>query len=216
MREERVSPNLLTYSTLIDAYSKGGLYREAMEVFREFKRAGLKADVVLYSELINALCKAGMVESAVSLLDEMTREGVMPNVVTYNSIIDAFGRPSIAKEGSSSSLSMVKMFGRLAVDKEGKAAKKFEFEGRREIMCILGVFRKMHELNIKPNVVTFSAILNACRSVFFLSFYYLVRIWLECLDVRWAVGATRSRRLRCCWRSCGWWTSRCMGWPTGC
>ncbi|KAL5561033.1 hypothetical protein UlMin_030780 [Ulmus minor] len=165
MKAERVSPNVLTYSTLIDVYSKGGFYREAMEVFREFKRAGLKADVVLYSELINALCKNGLVESAVSLLDEMTKKGIRPNVITYNSIIDAFGRSTTAESALSESPAskednqIIKMFGQLAVE---KGLLKKDNKGRQEILCILGVIQKMHELNIKPNVVTFSAILNAC------------------------------------------------------
>ncbi|KAG2693298.1 hypothetical protein I3760_08G089700 [Carya illinoinensis] len=189
MKAEQVYPNLLTYSTLIDVFSKGGLYREAMEVFREFKQAGLKADVVLYTALIDALCKHGMVDSAISLVDEMIEEGIRPNVVTYNSIIDAFGWARAAeclvaaaagagKRDITSPSSMVikdaidlevgdrednriiKMFGQLAADKvvhlkKGKMV-------RQEILCILGIFQKMHELKIKPNVVTFSAILNAC------------------------------------------------------
>ncbi|KAJ6955848.1 hypothetical protein NC652_007069 [Populus alba x Populus x berolinensis] len=187
MKARHVSPNLLTYSTLIDVYSKGGLYREAMDVFREFKKAGLKADVVLYSALIDALCKNGLVESAVSLLDEMTKEGIRPNVVTYNSIIDAFGRPATTESvvddaGQTSELQIeslsssavekatkrlvadredsqiIKIFGQLAAEKAGQAKNS----GGQEMMCILGVFHKMHELEIKPNVVTFSAILNAC------------------------------------------------------
>ncbi|KAF3436559.1 hypothetical protein FNV43_RR23651 [Rhamnella rubrinervis] len=189
MKAERVSPNLLTYSTLIDVYSKGSMYSEAMEAFREFKKAGLKADVVLYSELINALCKNGLLESAVSLLDEMTKEGIRPNVVTYNSIIDAFGRSPAAEyaldaasegnelqmESSASILEdafenevgdkednqIIKMFGQIAIEKEGHA-KKENLGNRQETLRILRVFQKMHELNIKPNVVTFSAILNAC------------------------------------------------------
>ncbi|KAB1202631.1 hypothetical protein CJ030_MR8G005837 [Morella rubra] len=189
MKAEHVSPNLLTYSTLIDVFSKGGLYREAMEVFREFKQAGLKADVVLYSALIDALCKNGLVESAVSLLDEMTKEGIRPNVVTYNSIIDAFGRSAAAEclvetavgageqriESPFSTViedaielevevrednQIIKMFGQLAAEKSGHMRK--DKWVRQEILCVLGVFQKMHQLEIKPNVVTFSAILNAC------------------------------------------------------
>ncbi|KAJ0113649.1 hypothetical protein Patl1_00859 [Pistacia atlantica] len=191
MKAARVSPNLLTYSTLIDVYSKGGFYKEAMELFREFKQAGLKADVVLYSALIDALCKNGLVESAVSLLDEMTKEGIRPNVVTYNCIIDAFGRSAIAEspvedgdrdielKKESSNLNkvltmddkegqlvgradnqIIQFFGQLAAEKAGQAKK--ENRCRQEILCILSVFQKMHELQIKPNVVTFSAILNAC------------------------------------------------------
>ncbi|XP_062143659.1 pentatricopeptide repeat-containing protein GUN1, chloroplastic [Alnus glutinosa] len=189
MKAENVSPNLLTYSTLIDVFSKGGLYKEAMEVFGEFKHAGLKADVVLYSALIDALCKNGLVESAVSLLDEMTKEGIRPNVVTYNSIIDAFGRSAAieclvdtaagtgerhtepasqmvfedaieSEVGDQEDSRIMMMFGQLAAEKAGHLKK--DKRVRQEILCILGVFQKMHQLEIKPNVVTFSAILNAC------------------------------------------------------
>ncbi|KAK8711474.1 hypothetical protein V6N13_146756 [Hibiscus sabdariffa] len=188
MKAQKVSPNLLTYSTVIDVYSKGGLYKEAMDVFVEFKRAGLKADVVLYSALIDALCKNGLVETAVCLLDEMTKEGIRPNVVTYNSIIDAFGRSATSEyvfeaggihespADSSSSLvieqciqgkatdmednRIIKYFGQLTAEKGGQPMK--DCRGKQEILCILGVFRKMHKLEIKPNVVTFSSILNAC------------------------------------------------------
>ncbi|XP_058078035.1 pentatricopeptide repeat-containing protein GUN1, chloroplastic [Magnolia sinica] len=182
MKAECVSPNVLTYSTLIDTYSKGGMYREALEIFREFKQAGLKADVVLYSALIDALCKNGLVESAVSLLDEMTREGIRPNVVTYNSIIDAFGRSKAAQiqeavsettevhkspngdvgkieVGGDGDNQVMRIFGQLA-DEERPVME--DMSKSQEILCILGVFHKMHELKIKPNVVTFSAILNAC------------------------------------------------------
>ncbi|XP_043724467.1 pentatricopeptide repeat-containing protein At2g31400, chloroplastic-like [Telopea speciosissima] len=191
MKSERISPNVLTYSTLIDAYSKGGLYKEAMEFFREFKKAGLKTDVVLYSALIDALCKNGLVELAMSLLDEMTRERICPNVVTYNSIIDAFGKSATAKfeedvtdgmngtnpkslnyaniEDSSKIMGeniegdnqVLKFFGKLAAEKV-HPSKEDSNRKSQEILCILGLFHKMHELEIKPNVVTFSAILNAC------------------------------------------------------
>ncbi|KAF3553263.1 hypothetical protein F2Q69_00011642 [Brassica cretica] len=169
MKRERVLPNLLTYSTLIDVYSKGGLYREAMEVFREFKSVGLRGDVVLYSALIDALCKSGLVGSAVSLIDEMTKEGISPNVVTYNSIIDAFGR-SAAMESRDGSLStstgteenrVIEIFEQLTTESSNRKKKECE-EGVNELFSMLEVIRKMHQLDIKPNVVTFSAILNAC------------------------------------------------------
>ncbi|CAF1865585.1 pentatricopeptide repeat-containing protein GUN1, chloroplastic [Brassica napus] len=184
MKRERVTPNLLTYSTLIDVYSKGGLYKEAMEIFKEFKGAGLRADVVLYSALIDALCKNGLVGSAVSLIDEMTKEGVSPNVVTYNSIIDAFGRSATVEclaesgdggVGSSSLLpscslsklaeteenQVMQIFGKLTIESSNRGKKDCK-EGMHELSSILEVIRKMHQLEIKPNVVTFSAILNAC------------------------------------------------------
>ncbi|KAL7112491.1 hypothetical protein ACP275_04G006200 [Erythranthe tilingii] len=182
MRKENLYPNLLTYSTLISVYSKGGLYEDAMEVYREFKRQGLKADVVFYSKLIDALCKKGLVESSALLLDEMMREGIQPNVVTYNSIINAYGQSEtvgyLESQMESSKLmilqdvsdnntaeekdddKIVEVFKQLSCGKSGY--EKLDQRWRKDFRCVLGVFRKMHEMEIKPNVVTFSAILNAC------------------------------------------------------
>ncbi|CAN4101894.1 unnamed protein product [Withania somnifera] len=163
MKAENLSPNLLTYSTLISVYLKGGLYQDAVQVYKEFKKQGLKADVVFYSKLIDAF--------------EMTKEGIQPNVVTYNSIINAFGESASNECGSdnvaqivstisqskweySEEDNIIKIFEQLAAQKLA-SGKKGNGE-RQDLLCILGVFRKMHELQIKPNVVTFSAILNAC------------------------------------------------------
>ncbi|XP_060174659.1 pentatricopeptide repeat-containing protein GUN1, chloroplastic [Lycium barbarum] len=167
MKAEKLSPNLLTYSTLISVYLKGGLYQEAVEVYKEFKKQGLKADVVFYSKLIDALCKKGLVEYSSLLLNEMTKEGIQPNVVTYNSIINAFGESASIGCGSDKTVStiseskseednIIMIFEQLAAQKSKTNAE------RQDLLCILGVFHKMHELQIKPNVVTFSAILNAC------------------------------------------------------
>ncbi|KAJ0743428.1 putative Smr domain, tetratricopeptide-like helical domain superfamily, Smr domain superfamily [Helianthus annuus] len=175
MKNERVPPNLLTYSTLISVYLKGGLYQEATEMYKEFKHEGLKADVVFYSEIIDTLCKKGFVESSALLLDEMTKKGIQPNVVTYNSIINAFGQSGETSLSVDDKREIVRLGnGDKKVDNrnEDRIIKVFEQlasghlnigeKGSKEIICVLGVFRKMHELEIKPNVVTFSAILNAC------------------------------------------------------
>ncbi|KAL1322921.1 hypothetical protein HN51_067929 [Arachis hypogaea] len=186
MKRKHIYPNTLTYSTLINVYTKGGMYMEAMEVYREFKENDLEVDVVFYSQLIDTLCKNGLVESAMVLLDVMTRNGITPNVVTYNSMIDAFGDVSALgfktsfranDDQTESSASMLiaassqnqtgsdkedrisKMFEQLAVEKAGHGKKDLR---TKQDFSILWLLRKMHELEIKPNVVTFSAILNAC------------------------------------------------------
>ncbi|RWW49824.1 hypothetical protein BHE74_00043967 [Ensete ventricosum] len=174
MRDRGVSPSVLTYSTLIDIYSKAGMYGDAANVFLEFKESGLKADVVLYSSFIDTLAKNGLVDCAVWLLDEMTRMGIEPNVVTYNTIIDAFGKSRIVVEdgGVGNELAGVEGSGGQIVGAFGQLAKGIdravvEDYRRRseELLCILGLFQKMIQQGVRPNVVTFSAILNACREV---------------------------------------------------
>nr|UPT48377.1 pentatricopeptide repeat protein AaPPR4 [Agave angustifolia] len=156
MRDRGVSPSVLTYSTLIDIYSKAGLYGDAANVFLEFKESGLKADVVLYSSFIDTLAKNGLVECAVWLLDEMVRVGIEPNVVTYNTVIDGFGKSRVFVEEDGAVF-----FGPI-VKGMGKPMAEEARRRSEELFCILGLFQRMVQQGVKPNVVTFSAILNAC------------------------------------------------------
>ncbi|XP_058722133.1 pentatricopeptide repeat-containing protein GUN1, chloroplastic-like [Vicia villosa] len=186
MKVRNIYPNTLTYSTMVDVYTKGEMFQEAMNVYIEFKMARLEVDVVFYTTIVDALCKNGLVESSIMLLIAMIEKGIRPNVVTFNSIIDAC-QPLLALEygvhGSSQAIEypneqssamlidgafqnnpgedrILKMFQQLASEKAGHVKKLRK--GRQDLHCIFWLFQKMHELHIKPNVVTFSAILNVC------------------------------------------------------
>ncbi|CAM6082205.1 unnamed protein product [Calypogeia fissa] len=191
MKKEGIVPNVLTYSTLIDAYAKGGLHKEANEIFQQFKKAGLQPDVVLYSALIDSYFKSGLVGEALALLDEMLKKGIQPNIVTYNSLIDACGRTSGEEDDVSKLVKTVhdrfdcRDSTRETQQRAGKVTSKIQqanevavkykplredvgsdvgFNQRKQgnVMAAVKIFHEMQESGLKPNVVTFSAILNAC------------------------------------------------------
>ncbi|KAK8967858.1 Pentatricopeptide repeat-containing protein [Platanthera guangdongensis] len=169
MRERGVASSVLTYSTLIDIYSKAGMYGDAANVFLDFKASGLKADVVLYSSFIDLLSKNGLVECAVWLLEEMTRSGIEPNVVTYNTIIDGFGKSRFFVEGTEDWVRGGEgdgnQIGRIFKNLTKGIVQPMMEEARRrseELFYIFGLFQRMVQQRVRPNVVTFSAILNAC------------------------------------------------------
>jgi len=164
MKSENLVPNVLTYSALIDSFSKAGMHQEATNFFVEFKRAGLKPDVVLYSSLIDSCCKCGLVEDAVVLLQEMMQAGIQPNIVTYNSLIDAYGRNG--GNGQVESLDALKVSNSAIQSREKSsmemAAPRRAQESASDVLAAVSVFHEMQQFGLKPNVVTFSAILNAC------------------------------------------------------
>ncbi|MCO5578657.1 hypothetical protein L7F22_032501 [Adiantum nelumboides] len=186
MKGEGLEPNLLTYSPLIDAFLKAGHCKMALQMIKELKETGIKPDVVLYTSLIDALCKGALVTDATNLLNQMINEGIRPNVVTFNSLIDAYGRERMvnfdevywveAEQHATLGSQMVTHtwdtsenslnFSRLSLTEtftKRSSSSKLEFQGvHQDILAAVGLFQKMWELGVKPNVVTFSAVLHAC------------------------------------------------------
>ncbi|KAF7063932.1 hypothetical protein CFC21_070394 [Triticum aestivum] len=169
MRRRGVAPSVLTYSTLIDIYSKAGMHGDAFNVYLDFKESGLKADVVLFSSFIDTLAKNGLVEWALSLLNDMTEMGIKPNVVTYNTIIDAFGKSKVHAEEDPEvgDMGIVGVYNGQIIRAanpvtRGHSAIDVRMRRSQELYFILELFQKMVQQGVRPNVVTFSAILNAC------------------------------------------------------
>ncbi|CAA2966319.1 pentatricopeptide repeat-containing At2g31400, chloroplastic [Olea europaea subsp. europaea] len=116
----------------------------------------MKADVVFYSKLTDALCKMGLVESSTILLDEMMKEESQLGSSQLPVLEDGVHN----KDKDERDDKIIKIFKQLAHGKSG--CEKWDTRGKQDFLCVLGVFQKMHGMEIKPNVVTFSVILNAC------------------------------------------------------
>ena len=82
--DRRPQKDIVTYNTLISAFTKNGLVDEAFAHFDEMKRAGIRPDKFTYTSLIKACTHDGDMNE---LLFEMRDRGVKADVVTYNSVI---------------------------------------------------------------------------------------------------------------------------------
>ncbi|GJQ09103.1 hypothetical protein GpartN1_g894.t1 [Galdieria partita] len=85
-------PDVVTYATLIDAFSKRMEPERALKLFQEMKVANVKPNNYCYSSLISAFCRAGHVDRALGIFEEMTRERIVPDVFAFNALIDGFGK----------------------------------------------------------------------------------------------------------------------------
>ncbi|CAI7891910.1 unnamed protein product [Closterium sp. NIES-53] len=174
MKRQGLTPNVLTLSAVVTALSRAGRHQEAAALFQQYRDMGLQVDVVVYSAIIDAHGKQGKVEEAMSVFRQMLHDGVQPNVVTYNSLIDALGRSTQVTASSQPSEARgkggkrreeaggAKTHEQNAEDAE--AAEEEEEEGRREVRleAALRMFREMKAAGVRPNVVTFSAMLSTC------------------------------------------------------
>lgn len=77
----QVQPSVVTYNTLVDAYTKAGCGARARGALEQARRAGVRLDAWSYSPLVAYCCQAGDVAGALGVVAEMRAAGVVPNVV---------------------------------------------------------------------------------------------------------------------------------------
>ena len=86
MQTRNLTPNAVTWTTLINACGKAGQLERAFETLREMRHAGHEPNVVTWTALVDAAAKAKRPHLAVRLYRGMLRAGVVPNLVTCDAL----------------------------------------------------------------------------------------------------------------------------------
>ncbi|WOL08478.1 pentatricopeptide repeat-containing protein [Canna indica] len=92
MKTMSLTPNCISWSTLINIYGVAQNVRGAMQAFRALQDGGMKLDVVAYTTAIKACVQNNNLKEAYSLFEEMKRYQIRPNWVTYNTLLRARNR----------------------------------------------------------------------------------------------------------------------------
>ncbi|KAF3456621.1 hypothetical protein FNV43_RR01275 [Rhamnella rubrinervis] len=94
-------PDVVTYSTILDALCKEGRTVETLHLLEAMSETDIKPNIVTYNSLIYGLCHSGQWREATRLLDEMKDQGVLTDVVTFSTLVDALCRERMTKEALS-------------------------------------------------------------------------------------------------------------------
>jgi len=93
MSELDINPNVITYSTIIKAYSNEGLVDRALEVLVEMKgNKDITPDEHTYNTVINGCARQGLCDQGLAILDEMCSSGVTPSNFTLSVLVKMAGR----------------------------------------------------------------------------------------------------------------------------
>ncbi|KAL4202411.1 hypothetical protein AMTRI_Chr02g220890 [Amborella trichopoda] len=152
--------DVVLYSALIDALCKNGLVESAFLLLDEMTGEGIRPNVVTYNCIIDAFGRSNQTQVQNDSY-EMGKGPLDSSMIDSSSeIVLAEVSRGMAKENEGID-HLVKMLGPPPLDKRHPVIKNMKGKSH-EMLCILALFHKMHEMDIRPNVVTFSAILNAC------------------------------------------------------
>ncbi|OAY65066.1 Pentatricopeptide repeat-containing protein, chloroplastic [Ananas comosus] len=81
-----LSPNVVSYTTVIRGYCAKSLPDEAVALFEEMVAAGLKPNKITYNTLIQGLCEARRMDLVKRMLGD---DGFKPDTCTFNTLIAA-------------------------------------------------------------------------------------------------------------------------------
>ena len=93
MIDESCVVNHETYTALLSAYSRSGLFDKALSLLEKMKNTpDCQPDVHTYSILIKSCLQVVAFDKVQVLLSDMAKQGIEPNTVIYNTLIDAYGK----------------------------------------------------------------------------------------------------------------------------
>lgn len=159
-----LEPDVVLYSALIDALCKKGSVEEAVALLDTMTKEGITPNVVTYNSIIDAFGKSGQVHPRSWY--EGFSEMVVEDKTLDKSLKDGANQSTkISQKDKNKADNALTPFGQPGIQRTHSIylsdSEKMN-QRSKEILSTVEMFHKMHELGIKPNVVTFSAILNAC------------------------------------------------------
>ncbi|CAA0831158.1 Tetratricopeptide repeat (TPR)-like superfamily protein [Striga hermonthica] len=89
MKHWGLKPNSITYSSLVSAYGKVGLFGKVDSIVRQVENSDVVLDTPFFNCAINAFGKFGDVERMMELLEAMEGCGCKPDDITFATINQA-------------------------------------------------------------------------------------------------------------------------------
>merc|ERR1719277_1494381 len=79
MSQQRIEPNVITFSTIVKGYCQENMLDKAFELFEDMKKGkNFKPDEITYNTLLDGCARHGLYDRGMALLEDMQKSGVPP------------------------------------------------------------------------------------------------------------------------------------------
>ncbi|KAJ7541108.1 hypothetical protein O6H91_10G046400 [Diphasiastrum complanatum] len=148
--------NVVSWSAMISAYAQNGCSKAALTLFEQMQVEGIPPNKVTFLSILRACCTSETLEQGKLLHALISDCGLESDMAVVNALLNMYCKCSSVerarwvfdKMSSKDVVSWTTMMSAYAQNRDEKAA--------------LGLFRQMQREGVKPNIVTFLALLDAC------------------------------------------------------
>ncbi|CAK9226631.1 unnamed protein product [Sphagnum troendelagicum] len=154
--------NVVSWTAMISGSAQQGYAEDALDLFQQMQQEGVKPNKVTFISVLNACASLSALEEGKKLHDLIVKAGLQPDVSVGNALISMYSKCGSLDEAS-------KVFHRMAHRDvvswnamiSGNAHHGHCHEG-------LDLFEKMQLEGVRPDKVTFIAVLQACSHAGFI------------------------------------------------
>lgn len=146
------------FNAVIHGLSVSNRLEEAFALSHEMVSDGGKEDsdipqpnITTLNTLLRSSSRIGDMESIISVLKAFEKLGLTPDVVTFTTVLDAFLRINVTSDSRPSEAGMTL---------EQQESERMLNQARRDGESVKKVFGIMEGIGIKPNIVTYTAMIN--------------------------------------------------------
>ncbi|KAG0628907.1 hypothetical protein M758_1G061500 [Ceratodon purpureus] len=158
MQAAKIKPDVITYTGLINAYSKARRVEEAQAVFREMVASGIKPSRTAYNTLLDAYARCKEVEGAESLFKKMGQDRCRPDVHSYTTLLAAYANSGNMKKAEQL-LKRMKQAG-LEPNVVTYGTLMLGYTSVHDTTALLRTFEELKKAGIKPNATIFTLLIR--------------------------------------------------------
>ncbi|KAL1217026.1 Pentatricopeptide repeat-containing protein [Cardamine amara subsp. amara] len=148
--------NAISWTTMISGYVQAGMNKEALQLFHEMQNSDVEPDNVSLANALSACAQLGALEQGKWIHSYLNKTRIRMDSVLGCVLIDMYAKCGEMEEA----FGVFKNIKKKSVQAWTALISGYAYHGRgREA---ISKFMEMQKMGIKPNVITFTAILTAC------------------------------------------------------
>lgn len=151
--------NLVSYNTIVDAHTKSFNFDEAFELFHEIEHRGTGVNAFMFASLLSGASSIGAIGNGEQIHARVLKSGFKSHLHISNALIAMYSRCGDI-EAAFQVFNEMEDHNVISWTSMVTGFAKHGFAGRA-----LDAFHKMLEAGVRPNEITYVAVLSACSHV---------------------------------------------------